>query len=281
MRLASGLLLVLGGFACAGTEEQRNAPAPQGTEVAAAQIEDELSTVRQGRVYFTHHSVGRDLMAGMKQVDGSAGGQGIRFVELEQAGATGPAFVHASGGKNKDPRSKIDFFVSTLRGERSPKPQLALMKFCYVDFDPNTNVPELFGYYRQAISALKQEHPGTVFAHITTPLTSLDTDLKSRMFRLVGREVWGDEANVKRFEWNELLAKNFGGDPIFDLARAESTRANGTREAFQLRGRTYYGLDPSYTNDGGHLNALGQKTLGMEMIRFLASALRASPKAPS
>ncbi len=63
------------------------------------------------------------------------------------------------------------------------------------------------------------------------------------------------------------------GQPIFDLARHESTRPDGTRETFAVGGRVAYALAPVYTDDGGHLNGVGRRVMASHMVRFAAAAL--------
>jgi hypothetical protein len=153
------------------------------------------------------------------------------------------------------------------------------MKLCFVDFDPRTNVDDLFGHYQRTVEDLKREHPEIRFAHVTAPLFRRPTDLKSSARRLLGREVWEDAANVKRAEYNRRLKETFASDPVFDLARVEATGPDGSVSSFEQGGRTYLTLHPSFTDDGGHLNASGQRTAGAAAIRFLAAALESRPKA--
>ncbi len=65
----------------------------------------------------------------------------------------------------------------------------------------------------------------------------------------------------------------FGNEPVFDIARIESTRPDGSRESFSDGGKEYFGLTPAYTNDGGHLNATGQKKVASHLATFLAEVL--------
>jgi len=60
-----------------------------------------------------------------------------------------------------------------------------------------------------------------------------------------------------RGEFNRLLRERYAEDPIFDLAAVTSTYPDGRRETFTLDGKTYESLVPAYTDDGGHLNAVG------------------------
>jgi hypothetical protein len=244
------------------------------------EIARDVQTVRQRRILFSHHSVGVNLLSGLKRLSAKAGSE-LNVVPMDQAKAqNGAALIEVSGGRNQHPESKVDFFGETVRTQ-ALRPELAFMKFCYVDFDPHTDVDALFAYYRKTMDALKREHPEIVFGHITVPLVTRPMEIKERLFRLIGRQVWEDTANTKRHRFNERLLKEYAADPIFDLARAESTRGDGTRQTFSHDGRVYYSLVPRYTSDEGHLNQAGQDAVAPEMLRFMANAVKQSVKPPS
>ena len=277
MRRVLSVLWVLGSAACGASEvENESERGPAMTVVSATDLE----TVRQGRILFSHHSVGMNLLAGLQRLDTRVGGGALNVVPLAQAKASaGPALIEVSGGRNTDPRSKIDFFAETIRSQ-TLRPDLAFMKFCYVDFEPSTDIDGLFAYYRGTMDALEREHPEIEFAHVTVPLVSRPMDLKERMFRLIGRPVWEDSANVKRSQFNQRLLAAYPADPIFDLAKVESTRPDGTRETFELGGQVYYSMVPRYTSDHGHLNERGQDAAAPVLVRFLADALTHRPDKP-
>ncbi len=238
------------------------------------QLAMDLAAIRQVRIYFYHHSVGWNVLSGVERLDASAGGKPLRLADLEKvAPIEGPAILHGGGGRNGQPKTKVDFFAKTIR-ESQLRPDLAFMKFCYVDFEPRTDVGELFAYYRRTLDALKREHPEIRFAHVTVPLMTRPTDLKSTVRRLLGKEVWDDAANAKRAEFNRRLRETFAADPVLDLAQVESTGPDGAPVTFSLDGHAYPSLFPGYTHDGGHLNELGQRVAGVAAIRFMASALQ-------
>jgi hypothetical protein len=247
------------------------------SKMTTTQLAADLAVVRQGRILFSHHSVGANIIMGIKRLEAeNPGGSHIRVASLEEAATSkGPMLIEFSGGQNKEPKTKIDAFATAIRGESHLKPDLAFMKFCYVDFNPRTDVDDLFGYYRNTIEALKREHPEIRFAHVTVPLTMWPTGLKWRVFRLIGREVWDDATNVKRAEFNRRLKESFGSDPVFDLARIEATAPDGRLTTFEQGGQSYLSLYPGYTEDNGHLNTAGQQVAGAAAIRFMAEGLKA------
>ena len=272
-RLLTTLLALAAGVGC--RPEARPAEGGGGPKMATTSLEGDLAVVRQARVLFTHHSVGVNILAGIERLDAEAGGPRLRIAPLEQAASVeGPVLAHGGGGRNTDPRSKIDAFAATVRDLPGLQPDLAFMKLCYVDFDPGTNVEELFDHYRRTLEALKLEHPRIRFAHVTAPLFRRPTDLKSSARRLLGLPVWEDAANRKREEYNRRLVEHFASDPIFDLAGAESTTPGGGSSSSEQDGRRVRSLHPGYTDDGGHLNLAGQRAVGTAAVRFLAGALR-------
>jgi len=265
-------LLLIPGLGCA-----RASPAlgDEGTNAMTAEVAADLTVARRGRIVFSHHSVGANILSGIEQLDSAAGGPRMRFASLEEAGGLeGPLLAHGRGGRNGDPKSKIDFFAALVRNGRRLRPDLAFMKLCYVDFNPRTDVDDLFSYYRRTLQALKAEHPEIQFAHVTVPLFRRPSDVKSSLRRILGREVWEDAANVKRGEYNRRLIETFASDPVFDLARAEATGPDGEATSFEYERGRYPSMHARYTDDGGHLNPLGQRVVGVAAIRFLADALR-------
>jgi hypothetical protein len=239
------LLLV----AVAGCHPADPSDGGKGTDTAMTpQLAADLTSIGRSRILFLHHSVGVNILAGMERLDAEAGGGHLLMAWIERAAAIeGPLLAHGGGGRNMEPKSKIDAFAAVIRGEPRLKPDLAFMKLR--------------------------------FAHVTAPLFRRPTDLKSSARRLLGREVWEDAANVKRAEYNRRLKETFASDPVFDLARVEATGPDGSVSSFEQGGRTYLTLHPSFTDDGGHLNASGQRTAGAAAIRFLAAALESRPKA--
>lgn len=237
-------------------------------------LEAELREVRSARILFVHHSVGRDLIGGMQALARTTAEGALRTLGLEEAlSAPGPGLVDVSGGRNTDPASKLEFFERTFEANPALAPDLAFLKLCYVDVDPNTDVGSLFARYERTLRGLAERFPSTRFAHVTTPLTRRPDDLRSRVKRALGRMVWEDASNVRRHAYNERLRAAFASGPLFDLAAVESTHPDGRRETFELAGGVHPALVPAYTDDGGHLNALGAKVAGRAMIRFLAEAL--------
>jgi hypothetical protein len=230
------------------------------------------------RVYFGHKSVGATLVDGVKDVLRDHTEIQVRVLDLEsQADDGNPAFLHSLVGKNGDIGSKIEAFSKTLAAMTANPADIALLKFCWYDFVPDTDVNVAFAQYKQGLELLKQRHPGTRFIHVTTPLTSNDEGLKA-WFKsakdlikyLIGKTNYFD--NRARCLYNELLRQEYAGkEPVFDLAQFESTLPDGSRTFSTMGGRVCYSLAPAYTDDAGHLNRYGRQIIGEQFLIFLAS----------
>lgn len=217
----------------------------------------DLQRMAQERIYFAHQSVGANILQGVKELSARAGVP--VFVKDE--------FVPENG----DPLRKLENFRHSVgTGSRY---DIALVKFCYVDIDADTDVAALFDQYRMVMSELRAKNPRTVFVHVTLPLTTVQTGPKAWVKRLLGRSPYGTVENVRRDEYNRLLRSTYAGrEPIFDLARLESTAPDGKLVTVTWDGFTAPAMAPEYTNDGGHLNALGRVRAAREFIAVLARA---------
>ena len=164
-------------------------------------------------------------------------------------------------GQNLYPVGKIEDFVAVMNGGAGAVVDVALMKFCFLDFFdsapywPGGGTPAaLFATYQSAMAGLRAAHPGLVVVHVTPPLYQSPT---------------GNETNVRREAYNALLRAAYAGrEPIFDLALVESTHADGSR-ALDAHGTPT--LADEYTYDGGHLNDLGKERAARALLQVLAA----------
>ncbi len=205
------------------------------------------ATLSRRAVYFGHQSVGYNIVSGAQALVGNW----LWFRET-----TNPFFVfegvfaHSSNGSNGDPKGKTAAFAATIRGGVGARANIAFFKYCYVDISSSTNVADVFADYQSTMAALKSEYPNVHFVHVTAPLmTGANSD------------------NPHRETFNNLMRQAYAGvEPVFDLAKIESTRPDGTSE-------TYNGvraLVASYSSDGGHLNTTGSDVVAKALLRFLA-----------
>lgn len=220
------------------------------------------------RVLFGHQSVGNDILAGLRRVTPE--------LLAGPANPGGPVLlIDGLVGRNGSPISKIEAFEEAVVDQAATL-DAAMFKLCYVDFDATTDVPRLFSAYTSAHDRLRQAYPRLILAHVTTPLTTIQSDFKSWVKQLLGKPPRGLVENLKRSEFNTLLRARYAGkEPIFDLADLESRSPGG--EAVSYEGRVPM-LYPAYTHDGGHLNETAQQLIGAAFADFLRS-LAADPPA--
>jgi hypothetical protein len=84
--------------------------------------------------------------------------------------------------------------------------------------------------------------------------------------------VFEDVANIKRNEFNRLIVNKYEGrESIYDLAKIESTLADGSRASFKSGGRVFFSLAKEYTDDGGHLNDIGKFRAAKELLNVLCN----------
>ncbi len=231
--------------------------------------------VNKGRIYFGHHSVGNNILDGMRAVIGDH--PAIDFtiaVGTDKDAFKRNALVHSPVGANKNPTSKIDAFAKYIENGLGNQCDVAFFKFCYIDFDATTDVDALFAQYRQTMDRLKQKYPRTTFVHVTVPLTVIQTGPKAWVKRIIGRPIRGYAENAARNRFNQLLINTYQNKmPIFDLAAAESTYPDGRRYSYEHEGQVYNALVPAYASDGKHLNADGGRHVAKELLLVLANVL--------
>jgi hypothetical protein len=225
------------------------------------------------KIYFGHQSVGFNIIDGIYDVMKENPEIKLNIVETtDRTDFESGLLAHSTVGKNTDPKSKIDEFAKNIDGGIGKIADAAALKFCYVDITSETDVEKVFGAYKGQVEKLRASYPNLAIIHFTAPLTGRQTGWKASIKKIIGREIDGATDNIKRFEYNELLVNEFDGkDPIFDIAKIESTFTDGTRSSFEKDGETYYSMVPEYTYDGGHLNELGRKRVAERFLIFLSN----------
>ena len=232
----------------------------------------ELERIAQRRIFFGHQSVGVNLLDGIRQLATMAGTP-VRIVEVKMASGVEAAVIgHSFVAENGNPLRKLKSFEQAM-GQQPTGLDIALVKFCYVDFTAETDVKALFAQYRATINSLRVKNPGTTFVHVTAPLTIVQGGLIAGLKQLLGyAPLYGTLENMRREEYNALLRKAYHGrEPIFDLAHIESTSPDGAAETVKWKGSVVPTMMPAYTDDGGHLNAAGKLRAARELVSILAS----------
>jgi len=230
---------------------------------------EDWESVAKKKIYFGHMSVGYNIIDGIHDLE-REGQAKLNIVETsDPANFEKAIFAHSPIGENAYPLTKIEHFRTILESGVGDKADVAFFKLCYVDIEGGTDVEALISAYDRTIGDLQARYPKLTITVMTAPLTAVPTGLKASLKKLLGRGQPDKAANAKRTMFNAHLRKKYG-DRVFDLAALESTLPTGERVTCGMEGRVIYALEPSYTDDGGHLNAAGRKVVAAGLLRFLA-----------
>ena len=239
-------------------------------------LKQDLAELQSARIFFGHQSVGGNIIEGVQDILANSGMQ-LNLLEAESGAPLPDAFLlHMPIGKNSEPKTKCDDFRRLIDQELAGKVNIALLKFCYIDIDENTDVGALFDYYRSVLDGLKARHPDITFIHVTAALRHSPGGFGVWIRETLGKPNRTKLANIKRNEFNDLLRAAYAEDPFFDLAASESTYPDGRRETFEYNGKSYFGMIGEYTDDGGHLNVLGRQHVAADFIHSIARSAAAA-----
>src|SRR5581483_4048912 len=187
--------------------------------------DQQISSLASKRIFFGHQSVGDNILQGIRDLKASDPRLTLNLVSsADPETISGPAFIETHIGVNRNPDSKNDAFYAILQKGYGAQHGIALYKYCYIDFNPSTDVQQVFSKYRDGIASLKQRYPTLMIVHVTVPLyedepgEGLQQCSRTFLRRLLRRD-----PNIQRNEFNELLIRTYSGkEPIFDLAKVES-----------------------------------------------------------
>jgi hypothetical protein len=261
------LLLLAASLLACGEESMSNQESATSGIPASA-----WDSVASKKIFWGHQSVGFNILDGVEELMRDSPGATLTVVRSSDPRAFGTgALLHETVGGNLDPQSKLEDFVAAIDAGIGGTADYAFLKFCYLDFNAQTDSTAVFASYRDAMDRLSEAYPSTRILHITVPLTERQRGPKALVKRLLGKPLAGFEDNRRRHEYNELLKQTYAGRaPIFDLAAVESTFPDGSRETVDVGGTTVPALAPALTDDGGHLNEAGRRAVADKFIRFLA-----------
>jgi hypothetical protein len=238
-------------------------------------IAHDLKEIGGMKIYFGHQSVGANILDGIRDLQSGRTDVRLNMVNLgDRPVLSGPYFAESLVGKNGKPDSKCDAFGKHVEELARDSLDVALLKFCYVDFKKGTDVPAVLAIYRSMVDSLRKKAPHVTFVHVTVPLTVRTAGWKKILKRVLGREETSDIENGKRNEFNEMLRRQYSGEPVFDLAAIESTYPDGARENFSVNGKPVYTLIRGFTDDGAHLNKAGRDVAARELVHLLAASSR-------
>lgn len=253
---------------CDRSQMQANPMPPTGAfdDITIAQWE----RLSERRIFFGHQSVGGNILDGVRQILAERPELGLRIVSAsDPRSVEGGALIESLIGTNGVPETKSASFVSTLTDGGGEQPGVAMFKYCYLDIGAQTDIAAMFTDYQNSVAQVRARNPDLTIVHLTVPLTTVESAPKRLLKGILGKPTQLD-INRKRNIYNELLRAGFRGDPIFDLARIESSLADGGRSFMVEDGDTIYTLSDELTDDGGHLNETGQRLVAGEYLAFLA-----------
>jgi len=235
------------------------------------------SVIAGRTVYFGHHAIGSDVVAGVEGV-AEKHAVPLRFVKTrEPATVAGPAFVHFLVGQSRDFASKNAAGLRLLESPRRARRPVVLLKYCSGDISSPTETATMFEAYRDTVDTIQFEHPDVTIVHSTIPLMTVESAFMSGARQFLRRPTRREGA-IARHRYNELVRAEFTDtEPIFDLAKLEATRPDGTLAGFAAEGRMIETLAPDNTDDGSHLNARCQRAVGEALLDVLSNAIEAAP----
>lgn len=263
------LLITILLYACGGGDMALN-------ETPMASISDVSKATWQQlgekRICFGHQSVGNNILGGVESIVKENTQIELNIVELEKLeGFQDPAFCHFTVGQNSDPISKNNDFSAVLDAGLGQEVDIAFYKYCYIDIQEDAKIENLFSSYRENMKSLANRYPNVKFVHVTVPLAVVQAGPRAWVKKVLGKKIGRYDDNIKRNEFNSLMRNEYKGkNPIYDLARIESTYPNGRRMTFKKNGETYFSLVPEYARDGRHLNERGSKFVAEQLLVLLA-----------
>ena len=220
---------------------------------------EDVEPLRLRKVYFGHKSVGGNIVAGIRRISDinlrtaynqpEQNDQSLRTTIEQLTG--GPAFVEHDIGSDGLPFNKIASFERFMNDIIRDHVEIAFFKFCYMDFDAQTDVQALITAYKEAMDRLHARFPQVIFAHFTVPLYHRAASFD----------------NNKREQFSQWVRETYKSK-VFDLATIESVDPNG-KTALSHDNVTIAMAD-EWTDDGGHLNEAGQNRMAGALIAFLA-----------
>ncbi len=225
------------------------------------------------KIYFAHQSVGINVIEGIQEILRKHPTISLNIVETaNQADFKAGIFAHSAIGENFKPDTKTAEFISFMEQGIGENADTVALKYCFLDINAGTAVDKMFHKYSTALDKVSKDYTKLNVIHFTMPLEVHRPGKKAKLKKFFGvNEIKEYDDNAKRNEYNEMLLDKYQGrEPIFDLAKFESSYPDGSRSSYERKGKTYYALAPEFSRDGAHLNELGRKQLAGKFLLFLA-----------
>ena len=136
---------------CNGGEMEKKQTAYSNINNIPAAAWEKLS---EKKIYFGHQSVGFNIVDGINALIKEYPQIKLNIVETNKlAGFKKGVFAHSRIGKNCEPETKIDEFNQFIETGLEEQPDIAALKYCYVDVTGKTDVEKIFEeYYKPGLS---------------------------------------------------------------------------------------------------------------------------------
>ena len=216
-----------------------------------------LDQARALDTFFTHKSVGNNILDGMADLQSQDPGRYTIAVYSGAASwfATHDGLLHTQVGSNGEPLTKIDGFDSAIRNDGYHVAEAAMMKFCPGDTPPFSDTPASTAWaaYRDMMADLEHDYPEVTFVWWTFPLaTAAD-----------------NRGNDEKAVFNDAIRAHCAanGCVLFDIAAIESHDPSGNPVVGPAG---YEAMYNDYASDGAHLNEMGRQRVARAMWWLLA-----------
>jgi hypothetical protein len=219
----------------------------------------EITAAATLKVYFEHASVGQCLAddgtilttSGLSALKGSNSRYTCKRLTWDHH--NGPSAMLASEAalltsglgdnfrSNPDAETKVSYFNTSI-GTINSYIDVAMFKFCYIDFDNSLTAASLFTTVQTVMDKLESSYPNITFVWWTMPVTSAS---------------YGESystAKERRSAYNTAV-RNYcktNDKWLFDIADIESHDGDTA-----ITASGYEAQYAGYTDDGGHPNAAG------------------------
>ena len=102
------------------------------------------------KIYFGHQSVGYNILEGVQELMKENKNITLNVIETEKPPATGDGFLsHSPIGDNFHPLTKIEDYKKKIIENFGGDLDIALLKFCWVDINAQSNIEGLFNDYKK------------------------------------------------------------------------------------------------------------------------------------
>ncbi|MDR3598829.1 hypothetical protein [Clostridium sp.] len=237
-------------------------------------ISNKIRIISQAHIFFGHQSVGGNIVSGLKKIYSESNQNDSVVEELnDNSRLEGKYFVHTNIGNNGEPDSKFREFENIVNKLSGKKLEIAMMKLCFVDINKNTKLEDVFNSYASMVDSTQKKYPNLTIVHFTVPLKSQPSFINKIKAIIKNRDIDDPQDNIARNRYNDLILSKYSNQFVFDLAKVESTYPDNTREFIIINGKPVYTLIKEYTDDGGHLNKMGQQIIAENLIAKLAQVI--------